>query len=515
MDWQKGFPVWVVFPHQLFESLPEGIVNIAIVEEALFFTQFDFHKQKLVIHRASMQYYRMHLESLGKAVRYYESKGKALYIADLISDWSAEGINEIQMYRPEDEWISQQIDGVLTNSSKNSWGAQSDSKITANQIPNIRLEYIETPQFILNQEEIKSYFQGKTHYLQANFYSAQRKRLDILMEAGKPRGGKWSFDEDNRLRFPKGGKPPVLTQEMSRPDEAMRTEAKKYVAKFFPKAPGDFDGSFVYAVSHIGAKKWLSEFLEKRFYAFGRYEDAMVSDAPLLHHSLLSVYINNGLLLPSEVLQAALVEGEKQSLGLNEIEGFVRQLLGWREFIRGVYLAAGQKQRSLNYWGYNRKIPHSFYTGDTGIGPVDAVIKKVLRDGYCHHIERLMVLSNFMLLCDFDPDEVYRWFMELFVDAYDWVMVPNVYGMGQFADGGMMSSKPYISGSNYLLKMSDFEKGEWTEIWDGLYWRFIHIHRDFFLKNPRMGIMVNAYEKMADDKKERLKIAAEGFLSGL
>ncbi|MFN6047942.1 MAG: FAD-binding domain-containing protein, partial [Bacteroidota bacterium] len=168
-----------------------------------------------------------------------------------------------------------------------------------------------------------------------------------------------------------------------------------------------------------------------------------------------------------------------------------------------------------NYWGYTRKIPQSFYDGTTGIVPVDVVIKNVLKNGYCHHIERLMVLSNFMLLCDFDPDEVYRWFMELFMDAYDWVIVPKVYGMGLFADGGMMSTKPYISGSNFLMKMGDFEKGAWTEVWDGLYWRFIDKHRDFFLKNPRMAVMVKSYDKMDTEKRERLSAVANQFLEGL
>jgi deoxyribodipyrimidine photolyase-related protein len=227
------------------------------------------------------------------------------------------------------------------------------------------------------------------------------------------------------------------------------------------------------------------------------------------------VYLNNGLLLPKDVLEAVLQEYQQRDLPLNDIEGFVRQLLGWREFIRGLYLSVGRKQRTQNYWGYTRKIPQSFYDGSTGIVPVDVVIKKVLKNGYCHHIERLMVLSNFMLLCDFDPDEVYRWFMELFLDAYDWVMVPNVYGMGQFADGGMMSTKPYISGSNYLIKMGDFEKGEWTEVWDALYWRFIDRHRDFFLKNPRMGVMVKSFDKMDTEKRERLALAANTFLEGL
>jgi deoxyribodipyrimidine photolyase-related protein len=298
-------------------------------------------------------------------------------------------------------------------------------------------------------------------------------------------------------------------------EEKYWSEAVSYVERHFSSAPGEFQGDFDYAISHDGAQRWLKDFVEHRLLHFGTYEDALVAKEPLLHHSLLSVYLNNGLLLPKDVLDAVLHESETRDLPLNDVEGFVRQLLGWREFIRGLYLSVGRKQRTRNYWGYTRKIPQSFYDGTTGIVPVDVVIKKVLKNGYCHHIERLMVLSNFMLLCDFDPDEVYRWFMELFMDAYDWVMVPNVYGMGQFADGGMMSTKPYISGSNYLMKMGDFEKGAWTEVWDGLYWRFIDKHRDFFLKNPRMGVMVKSYDKMDTEKRERLSAVATNYLEGL
>jgi deoxyribodipyrimidine photolyase-related protein len=189
--------------------------------------------------------------------------------------------------------------------------------------------------------------------------------------------------------------------------------------------------------------------------------------------------------------------------------------MGWREFIHLVYEREGGKQRSTNYWKFSRKIPEGFWTGNTGIEPIDATIKKILATGYCHHIERLMVLGNFMLLCEFDPDQVYQWFMELFIDAYDWVMVPNVYGMTQFADGGLMSTKPYISGSNYLMKMSDYPKGDWQPIWDGLFWRFMHVHRDFFLKNPRLGMLVKTFDKMSPEKQQLHLANAERFLKEL
>ena len=168
--------------------------------------------------------------------------------------------------------------------------------------------------------------------------------------------------------------------------------------------------------------------------------------------------------------------------------------------------------RTKNFWNFDRKIPLSFYDGTTGIEPLDKTIKKVVKFGYCHHIERLMILGNFMILCEFDPDEVYRWFMELFIDAYDWVMVPNVYGMSQFADGGTLSTKPYISGSNYIMKMSNYKKGEWQPIWDGLFWRFMATHRDFFQKNPRLSMLVRNLDKMPEETINQHLISANSFL---
>jgi deoxyribodipyrimidine photolyase-related protein len=260
------------------------------------------------------------------------------------------------------------------------------------------------------------------------------------------------------------------------------------------------------------ADNWLNEFLQNRFEKFGIYEDAIVAKETVLYHSVLSPMLNIGLLTPKQIIDKALAIGEEKNIPLNSLEGFIRQIIGWREFIRIVYEREGSKQRNTNYWKFTKKIPSSFWTGTTGIPPIDQTIQKILETGYCHHIERLMVLGNFMLLCEFDPDEVYKWFMEMFIDAYDWVMVPNVYGMTQFADGGLMTTKPYISGSNYLMKMSDYEKGDWQAIWDGLFWRFMHEHRDFFLKNPRLGMLVGTFDKMSEEKKNAHLNNANQFL---
>jgi deoxyribodipyrimidine photolyase-related protein len=210
-------------------------------------------------------------------------------------------------------------------------------------------------------------------------------------------------------------------------------------------------------------------------------------------------------------VHAAIAFANKNPVSINSLEGFIRQMIGWREFIRGVYIYKGTKERTTNFWKFNKNIPASFYEANTGIEPIDTSIKKLIHTAYNHHIERLMILGNFMLLCEINPDKVYQWFMEMYIDAYDWVMVPNVYGMSQFADGGLMATKPYISGSSYVLKMSNFKKGTWCETWDSLFWHFMNKHRNFFLSNPRLGMLIKTYDKMSDEKKNILNQNFEQF----
>tara|TARA_B100001564_G_scaffold252152_1_gene214324 strand:- start:70 stop:756 length:687 start_codon:yes stop_codon:yes gene_type:complete len=228
---------------------------------------------------------------------------------------------------------------------------------------------------------------------------------------------------------------------------------------------------------------------------------------------VLTPYLNIGILNPKTVLERVIEKSKELSIPINSLEGFIRQIIGWREFIRGMYVENGEEQRTRNFWNFNKKMPSSFYNGSTGIEPVDFVIKKSENGAYAHHIERLMIMGNIFFLLRINPDDVYKWFMEFYIDAYDWVMVPNVYGMSQFSDGGLMSTKPYISGSNYILKMSDYKKGSWSKIWDALYWEFIKDERAFFLKNPRMAMMVRLYDKKSSEMKEeynylRLKISS-------
>ena len=270
-----------------------------------------------------------------------------------------------------------------------------------------------------------------------------------------------------------------------------------------------------YPTTFLEAEQWLEIFLKDRFKLFGDYEDALVNNNHQLYHSLLSPLMNVGLLTPKHVIDQALKFADKHQIPINSVEGFVRQIIGWREFMNMVYFQIGNEQRTRNFWNFKRKLPASFWDGTTGIEPIDVIIKEILKTGYCHHIERLMVLGNFMLLCEFDPDDVYRWFMEMFIDSYDWVMVPNVYGMSQYADGGLTTTKPYVSGSNYIIKMSNYKKGEWSEIWDSLFWRFMDVHRTVMGKNMRIGMLIKSFDKMPQEKRERYYEVSDKFFANL
>lgn len=225
--------------------------------------------------------------------------------------------------------------------------------------------------------------------------------------------------------------------------------------------------------------------------------------------------LNIGLLTPQQVLDVTMRHVKYNDIPINSAEGFIRQIIGWREFMRATYEDLGVTMRTTNHWKHTRKMPESFWTGETGIAPIDDTIKRVLETGYCHHIERLMVLGGFMFLCEFDPDDIYRWFMEMFVDAYDWVMVTNAYAMSQNADGGLITTKPYFSGSAYIKKMGNHPKGDWCETWDGLYWRWIWNHADALEKNPRWAMMVSMVRKMDQEKRNGHLKAANNFLETL
>lgn len=488
--------IGILFPHQLSED--NHLINqceiIYLVEEYLFFNQFKFHKAKIAFHRASMKFYESYLISKKVTVKYIDSQNELSDVRILLKHIQEKKIDAINYIDTTDNWLEKRIKSTCT-----------ELGISVFQHPSTL--------FLNSHEEISTYFSTKKRMFQTDFYKDQRIQRSILIdEQRKPLGGKWTFDDENRLKYPTKKVPPITHFQTA---NHFHQEAIQYTEKYFADNYGTLNSAILYPITFSESKKWLDEFLTHRFEEFGAYEDAIVSKEIILHHSLLSPLMNNGLLSTQFVIDRALHHADKYNIPMNSLEGFIRQIIGWREFIRAVYEIKGTTERTKNYWGFTRKIPDHFWTGETGIEPLDITIKKVLQTGYCHHIERLMIIGNFMLLCEFDPDEVYRWFMELFIDSYDWVMVPNVYGMSQFADGGLMATKPYISGSNYVLKMSNHSKGSWQATWDGLFWRFMDVHRDFFLQNPRLGMLIRTYDKMPPEKKQIHYDNATHFLEKL
>jgi deoxyribodipyrimidine photolyase-related protein len=286
------------------------------------------------------------------------------------------------------------------------------------------------------------------------------------------------------------------------------------VEEIFSKSYGDLE-NYAWAVTHEDAKERFKNFLDIYLKNYGSFQDAINKDDAFMFHSLLSPYFNSGLLNPLSCIK----EVEKKyfdsngDIPINSVEGFIRQVIGWREFIMGVYWDNMPQYKQQNFWNHKKELSSSWYTADTGIPPLDGAIKESIELGYTHHINRLMIISNLMNLSGVDPSSIHKWFMEMYVDTADWVMVPNVYGMGTFADGGIFSTKPYICGSSYMLRMSNYKKGGWCDVVDGLYWNFIEKNINFFKTNPRLSLMVNALKKINPERKKLITEKAQEFIS--
>lgn len=496
--------ILLVFPNQLFAKHPafkRNVKRVILIEDSLFFGDrhhpADFHQQKLWLHRASMKRYELLLEEKGFNTDYidYDPKvaGVVQHLQNSIraSDRKGETLCCIE---PDDFLLEKRLRRAADDLG-------------------MKLEFLPNPAFLNLPEENQQYRAGKRRWFMADFYKWQRKRLNVLMDGDEPTGGQWSFDEDNRKKVPK--KLLATIPQIGLPKrDAIDQSAKDYVEDRFGDRPGNLRQLF-YPTSHVAARRWLKDFLAQRLLNFGDYEDAIVEGESWLWHSVLTPAMNIGLLTPDEVLKATLKFAGQNDVPVNSLEGFIRQVIGWREFMRATYQDLGVRMRTTNHWDHHRSMPKSFYDGTTGILPIDDTIRRLLDTGYCHHIERLMVLGGFMFLCEIDPDEIYRWFMEMFVDSYDWVMVPNAYAMSQNADGGLITTKPYFSGSAYIRKMSHYKQGPWCDIWDGLYWRWIWNHADELGKNPRWAMMCSSAKKMDTSKRAKHLTAAENFLAQL
>ena len=492
----------IIFPNQLFDNHP-GVSaqtgQIWLIEEGLFFGDHHqsalFHQQKLWFHRATMKRYEGLLRAQSKQVTYVEHEQGSDVLEETVAQIAQSKGRSIAVAEPHDYLLERRVRRYCDRHD-------------------LDLEILDSPMFLNTCVENQSYRAGRKRWFMADFYKHQRRTLGILVDQdGEPVGGQWSFDAENRKKVPKK----LLSEIPSQPKvshDAIDFEAQSHVRTNYDANPGNLETLF-YPTSHESAASWLVDFFEMRFERFGAYEDAMVQGENWLWHSVLTPMLNVGLLTPRQVVDQALAYAQEYDVPLNSLEGFLRQIIGWREFMRATYVDHGVAMRTSNHWSHHRPMPASFYNGTTGIDPVDDVITRVLDTGYCHHIERLMILGGFMFLCEIDPNDIYTWFMELFVDSYDWVMVPNVYAMSQHADGGVITTKPYFSGSSYVKKMSNYASGDWTALWDGLYWRWIWNHVDDLGKNPRWAMMCSMARKMDAQKRADHLRHAESFLSQL
>lgn len=416
----------LLLPHQIYDAgyFPDYITDVYLYEHPQYFTKYNFNQKKLVLHRATM---KRHQDTLSKKYKtHYVEFDKKLQIP-----------TPYIMFDPID-------------------------KITMTPKPE---ELLESPNFLLTLEDYETYRKKTKNFMFQAFYMFGKKINDIIPTIK-------SQDKANRERLPKDLKIPNLPSNKNQKDNKFIKEAQDYVKSKFPNNYGTVE-NFQYPISHSQAKKWLQNFITRKFKKFGPYQDFIVEGEDYLYHSIMSSSINIGLINPLDIFKT--IKPHKDKIPLNSYEGYIRQLY-WREYQRYCYLYADFKQ---NYFGHQKKLNKSWYEGTTGIKPVDVAIQRGFETGYLHHIQRLMVVGNYMSLSEIQPMEGLKWFMEFSIDSYEWVMYQNVLDMVFFVTGGKTMRKPYMSSSNYILKMSRYsKKDDWVEKWDELYLKFLKKHKE-------------------------------------
>ena len=420
--------IFVILPNNLFDKkhLDKKYSCFIIWEHPHYFNGYKYNKKRLMLHRSSMKYYYEYLKDNGFETQYIEYDGK---IKDVLRDGYThfDPIDRIKMP------------------------------------PGGRM--IESPNFILDKDMYQKYRDKTDSFIFNNFYMWSKKEIDLLPNLK-------SQDKKNRKKLPKNIEIPDIPK--NKTDKDYIQLGTDLVNDKFSKNYGNTD-NFIYPVTHKTAKKWLSNFIRKKIDKFGEYQDAIVKDEQFLFHSVLSSSINIGLLNPCDIIETIMKHNKTSKIPINSLEGYIRQLF-WREYQRYCYIYVDFDK--CNYFGNKKKLTKKWYTGQTGTTPVDDCIRNAFDSGYLHHIERLMIVGNFMNLNQIDPKEGYKWFMEFSCDSYDWVMHQNVLDMVFFVTGGKTMRRPYVSSSNYILKMSNYKPGDWAEEWDKLYYDFIQRNRD-------------------------------------
>ncbi|MGB3492085.1 MAG: cryptochrome/photolyase family protein [Elainellaceae cyanobacterium] len=469
--------------------------RVLFIESAQYARQRPYHRQKLVLVWSAMRHFAEELRHAGWTVDYKIAED---FEAPLIQWIQDHGIDDLRLMQPSDRPFAQFLKTL-------------DLSCDLTLVPNNH--------FLWSREEFQGWAKTRKSLLMETFYRQGRKQFQVLMEADdEPVGGQWNFDKQNR-KPPKGDLNPPDPLEFEL--DAITQEVIEWVSSQDFSTYGDI-APFRWAVTREQALAVLDAFIQSRLNTFGPYQDAMVTGQYTLWHALLSPYLNLGLLHPLEVIEAVEQAYEEGDLPLNSVEGFIRQVLGWREYMHGIYHQVEDDYPERNWFDHGRSLPEFFWDADqTDMNCLHQTLKQVEQTGYAHHIQRLMVLSNFALIAGFSPQEVESWFHSAFIDAHDWVMQTNVLGMGLFADGGVLASKPYAASANYINKMSDYCKsctyskskrtGEDACPFNYFYWDFLARHRDKLKSQGRMNLILANLDKMSPDELEQIQQQADDW----
>lgn len=475
-----------------------SVLMVEATEEATYVPQ---HKTRLVLFFSAMRHFREALRDEDFDVIYKaldDDDTKSSIAKELDAQIKAQSIERVVCVTPGDARVGSAIKAVC-------------------QSADVTLEALDDTHFMSTIKEFRTHAEGRKSLVMEYFYREMRKRTGILMDGRDPIGGQWNYDSDNREPFGKDGPPDIPPPLAFAPDQITQDVIAMVKARF-PEAPGKLD-HFAYPVSVQDAQAALDDFIQNRLPHFGKYQDAMVTGEAFLYHSRLSTCLNLHLLDPRDAIDAAVTAYENGDAPLNSVEGFVRQIMGWREFIRGVYWTKMPDYAEMNGLNADQDVPAFFWTGDTDMVCVNDGVRQLIDHAYAHHIQRLMVLGLFLMLLGARPYDVHRWHMSMYADAIDWVSLPNVLGMSQHGDGGIVGTKPYSASGNYINKMSNYcgtcrfnpgkAVGDDACPFTTLYWDFLDRNSEAFRKNHRMGFQLRNLDRKSEDDLSAIRARAK------
>ncbi|MEM6649102.1 MAG: cryptochrome/photolyase family protein [Pseudomonadota bacterium] len=468
-------------------------------------TYVKHHQQKIVFLFSAMRHFAKALKAEKINIRYVELDDK---------ENTGSLLGEVKRCLSEEE-----IDEIVFTAC-GEYRLAEDMAGWARKL-NCPVQIREDDRFIASLEEFEAWASGRKNLTMEYFYREMRKKTGLLMKGDKPIGGKWNYDAQNRKKLPKGYTPP---ERFSVKPDKITKDVISLVKDHFNDHFGSLE-NFQYAVTRDDALRALDDFIDVALPAFGDYQDAMATGEDFLHHSLVSAYLNAGLLTPLEICEAAVEAYHDDHAPLNAVEGFVRQIIGWREFIRGLYWLEMPSYKETNALKADRPLPDFYWTGKTDMHCLSEVVRATRDYAYAHHIQRLMVTGNFALLAGILPEAVNEWYLIVYADAYEWVQLPNTHGMALWADGGVVGTKPYAASGSYIQRMSNYcsscdyspskKLGEEACPFNYLYWDFILRHEKKFRQNHRMGMVMRNLDRKEEAEKKEIKKQAKAFLDAL